>query len=92
MSAEDRRLFHIALAAVAAITMLHVVVLLLSPLDLYPDEAQYWWWSQNPASRLWRRSSSAFATASATFLRSESVRRTTMSPTLRRPQMSRRRR
>jgi 4-amino-4-deoxy-L-arabinose transferase-like glycosyltransferase len=49
MSAEDRRLFHIALAAVAAITMLHVVVLLLSPLDLYPDEAQYWWWSQNPA-------------------------------------------
>jgi hypothetical protein len=49
MSDNDRRLFHIALAAVAAITMLHVVVLLLSPLDLYPDEAQYWWWSQNPA-------------------------------------------
>jgi 4-amino-4-deoxy-L-arabinose transferase-like glycosyltransferase len=49
MSAEDHRLFRIAAIAIAAITALHVIVLLLSPLDLYPDEAQYWWWSQNPA-------------------------------------------
>jgi 4-amino-4-deoxy-L-arabinose transferase-like glycosyltransferase len=37
------------LYAVAAITAFRVLVLFLSPLDLYPDEAQYWWWSQNPA-------------------------------------------
>ena len=49
MSAEDRRLWHIALAVIAALTALRIVVLFLSPLDLYPDEAQYWWWSQNPA-------------------------------------------
>ncbi|MBS0274380.1 MAG: glycosyltransferase family 39 protein [Proteobacteria bacterium] len=48
MSAEDRRYFHIALAIIAAITAIRVAVLVLSPLDLYPDEAQYWWWSQNP--------------------------------------------
>ncbi|HEY7978086.1 MAG TPA: glycosyltransferase family 39 protein [Rhizomicrobium sp.] len=47
MSADDRRYFHIALALIAAITAARVAVLLLSPLDLYPDEAQYWWWSQN---------------------------------------------
>ena len=48
MSAEDRRYLHIALAIIAAVTAVRVAVLMLSPLDLYPDEAQYWWWSQNP--------------------------------------------
>ena len=48
MSAEDRRYLNIALIAIAAITAIRVAVLVLSPLDLYPDEAQYWWWSQNP--------------------------------------------
>ena len=48
MSAEDRRYLNIALIAIAAITAIRVAVLILSPLDLYPDEAQYWWWSQNP--------------------------------------------
>jgi 4-amino-4-deoxy-L-arabinose transferase-like glycosyltransferase len=33
---------------VAAITLVRVIVLLLSPLQLYPDEAQYWWWARTP--------------------------------------------
>lgn len=45
---EERRLFHLALAIVAAITLARVVVLVVSPLELYPDEAQYWWWAQTP--------------------------------------------
>ncbi|HEY4124520.1 MAG TPA: glycosyltransferase family 39 protein, partial [Rhizomicrobium sp.] len=49
MSADDRRLFNIAVSAIAAITLIRVVVLILSPLNLYPDEAQYWWWAQTPA-------------------------------------------
>lgn len=49
MSIDDRRLYRLALAIVAAITLLRVVVLVLSPLQLYPDEAQYWWWAQAPA-------------------------------------------
>ncbi|HEY5337770.1 MAG TPA: glycosyltransferase family 39 protein [Rhizomicrobium sp.] len=49
MSVQDRRLLHVALAVIAAVTAFRIAVLLLSPLDLYPDEAQYWWWSQNPA-------------------------------------------
>ena len=40
--------FRIALIVVAAITLIRLAVLLLSPLQLYPDEAQYWWWAQNP--------------------------------------------
>ena len=40
--------FHIALIVVAAITLARVVVLFASPLDLYPDEAQYWWWAVHP--------------------------------------------
>jgi 4-amino-4-deoxy-L-arabinose transferase-like glycosyltransferase len=47
MSAEDRRYLNIALIAIGLITAVRVAVLVLSPLDLYPDEAQYWWWSQN---------------------------------------------
>lgn len=49
MSAEDRRYLNIALIAIGLITAIRVAILVLSPLDLYPDEAQYWWWSQNPA-------------------------------------------
>lgn len=48
MSAEDRRYLKIALALIAIVTVVRVVVLVLSPLNLYPDEAQYWWWSQTP--------------------------------------------
>ncbi|HEY1630374.1 MAG TPA: glycosyltransferase family 39 protein [Rhizomicrobium sp.] len=35
-------------ALIAAITLIRVIVLLVSPLQLYPDEAQYWWWAQHP--------------------------------------------
>jgi 4-amino-4-deoxy-L-arabinose transferase-like glycosyltransferase len=37
------------LAGVAAITALRLVWLALQPADLYPDEAQYWVWSQRLA-------------------------------------------
>src|SRR5436190_13713440 len=38
-----------ALAAVAAITAARLVWLAISQTDLYPDEAQYWFWAQHPA-------------------------------------------
>jgi len=41
--------FRLALAIIAAITLVRVVILVLSPLELYPDEAQYWFWAQHPA-------------------------------------------
>jgi 4-amino-4-deoxy-L-arabinose transferase-like glycosyltransferase len=48
MTLNDRRNFRIAIAAVLAITVVRIVVLIVSPLELYPDEAQYWWWAQTP--------------------------------------------
>ncbi len=45
---ERRALFWIAVAAIAAVTAMRVAVLVASPLQLYPDEAQYWWWAQTP--------------------------------------------
>lgn len=47
--AIDRRLYNIAAATIAAITIVRLAVLVLSPLELYPDEAQYWFWAQAPA-------------------------------------------
>ena len=41
--------FQLALAVVAGLTLLRVAVLFISPLQLYPDEAQYWVWSREPA-------------------------------------------
>ena len=32
-----------------ALTIVRLVTLFASPLELYPDEAQYWLWSQTPA-------------------------------------------
>jgi 4-amino-4-deoxy-L-arabinose transferase-like glycosyltransferase len=43
------RPFQVVVAVVALVTLVRCVVLLTSPLDLYPDEAQYWWWAQAPA-------------------------------------------
>src|SRR5207302_3527909 len=37
------------LAGVLAITLLRVLWLVYQPADLYPDEAQYWFWAQHPA-------------------------------------------
>lgn len=48
MTPDDRRNLQIALAGIVAITAIRVAVLILSPLELYPDEAQYWWWAQTP--------------------------------------------
>ncbi len=35
-----------ALALVAALTVARLVALFTTPLELYPDEAQYWLWSR----------------------------------------------
>ena len=45
----DKRPLGWLLAIVAAITFFRVVVLILTPLNLGPDEAQYWSWSLSPA-------------------------------------------
>jgi 4-amino-4-deoxy-L-arabinose transferase-like glycosyltransferase len=37
------------LAGVLTITALRLLWLALQPADLYPDEAQYWFWAQHPA-------------------------------------------
>ena len=37
------------LACVGSITLMRIVLLMVSPLELHPDEAQYWWWAQTPA-------------------------------------------
>jgi len=38
-----------ALIAVGAVTLLRISVLFINPLELYPDEAQYWVWSRQMA-------------------------------------------
>jgi 4-amino-4-deoxy-L-arabinose transferase-like glycosyltransferase len=43
-----QRAWTIALAAILAITILRVIVLFTTSLELYPDEAQYWWWATHP--------------------------------------------
>src|SRR5438270_2442649 len=48
LSRDERRLFWLAALIVGAITLLRIVMLLATPLQLYPDEAQYWWWAQTP--------------------------------------------
>jgi 4-amino-4-deoxy-L-arabinose transferase-like glycosyltransferase len=45
---EGRRFFRGVLAIVVAVTLARIAVLVVSPLELYPDEAQYWWWAQTP--------------------------------------------
>jgi len=47
-SVDPRRLFRWAVAVVLAVTLARITVLVASPLELYPDEAQYWWWAQTP--------------------------------------------
>ena len=46
---SGRRAFRIALAVVIAATVLRIIALFLTPLQLYPDEAQYWLWSRHLA-------------------------------------------
>jgi 4-amino-4-deoxy-L-arabinose transferase-like glycosyltransferase len=45
---DERRLFVLAILIVGVITLVRIVVLVVTPLQLYPDEAQYWWWAQTP--------------------------------------------
>lgn len=48
-SLPDRRAFRWALAIVIGATLLRLIAIFLSPLQLYPDEAQYWLWSHHLA-------------------------------------------
>src|SRR5687767_11654008 len=41
--------FAAALTLVVGLTVLRLLVLFGTPLELYPDEAQYWAWAQEPA-------------------------------------------
>jgi 4-amino-4-deoxy-L-arabinose transferase-like glycosyltransferase len=45
---RDITSFRLVFLLVLTITLLRIVILIASPLDLYPDEAQYWWWAQTP--------------------------------------------
>ncbi len=47
---SDRRYAAVTAAAVLAVTVLRLAWLAGSPLDLAPDEAQYWLWSQDLAA------------------------------------------
>src|SRR3954470_24469661 len=47
-SSGHRARFRLALMVVGAITVVRLAVLIATPLQLYPDEAQYWWWAQVP--------------------------------------------
>jgi 4-amino-4-deoxy-L-arabinose transferase-like glycosyltransferase len=46
---ERRAYFASAAAVVGAITLARLAWLALQSADLYPDEAQYWFWAQHPA-------------------------------------------
>ena len=48
-AAAEERSWRIALWAVFAVTLARLVWLGLGRADLYPDEAQYWYWSLHPA-------------------------------------------
>lgn len=47
LPSDASALFRLAAIVVGTITAIRIVVLLVTPLELYPDEAQYWWWAQN---------------------------------------------
>ncbi|MBC7667769.1 MAG: 4-amino-4-deoxy-L-arabinose transferase, partial [Gemmatimonadaceae bacterium] len=41
------RAWRLTLVLVGVLTILRVVALFTTPLELYPDEAQYWLWSRH---------------------------------------------
>jgi 4-amino-4-deoxy-L-arabinose transferase-like glycosyltransferase len=47
-ASDERSFFWLAALFVGAVTLVRIVVLFITPLQLYPDEAQYWWWAQAP--------------------------------------------
>lgn len=46
---DAARWFRLTLAGVLGLSLLRAAVIFLSPLELYPDEAQYWLWSRRLA-------------------------------------------
>ncbi|HZB91567.1 MAG TPA: glycosyltransferase family 39 protein [Stellaceae bacterium] len=48
-AAIEERYWRLALWAVFAVTLARLAWLGFGRTDLYPDEAQYWWWSLHPA-------------------------------------------
>ena len=46
---RERRYLAAAMACIVGITALRLLCLAMQPADLYPDEAQYWFWAQHPA-------------------------------------------
>lgn len=48
LPSDRAALFRLAALLVGAITAVRIAVLIVTPLQLYPDEAQYWWWAQTP--------------------------------------------
>jgi 4-amino-4-deoxy-L-arabinose transferase-like glycosyltransferase len=48
LPSDARGWFRLAALIVGAITLIRVALLFATPLQLYPDEAQYWWWAQTP--------------------------------------------
>jgi hypothetical protein len=46
---QAERYWRITLNTVLVVTVARLVWLALGTADLYPDEAQYWWWSLHPA-------------------------------------------
>jgi 4-amino-4-deoxy-L-arabinose transferase-like glycosyltransferase len=45
--ATQARIWRLTLILVGVLTVLRVVALFVTPLELYPDEAQYWLWSRH---------------------------------------------
>ena len=45
--ASHARIWRLTLILVGVLTVLRVVALFVTPLELYPDEAQYWLWSRH---------------------------------------------
>jgi 4-amino-4-deoxy-L-arabinose transferase-like glycosyltransferase len=48
-SADDRRAFRLAVTLILALAAARLIALFVTPLELYPDEAQYWAWSRDLA-------------------------------------------
>ena len=44
---DDARAWRLTLVLVGVLTVLRIVALFVTPLELYPDEAQYWLWSRH---------------------------------------------
>jgi 4-amino-4-deoxy-L-arabinose transferase-like glycosyltransferase len=48
LPSDERSMFRLMALIVGFVTLVRLIVLFATPLQLYPDEAQYWWWAQAP--------------------------------------------